>query len=227
MTDVTIEELGPSNLGTLDYWEKVYTEELDNFKDHGDVGEIWFGNKVSLNVVKWISTKLNLDTENDQIIDIGCGNGITLVELARKGFKQLTGIDYSEKAINLANEILKEKNITWTKLQVCDILDTSNHGLLTNYFKLAHDKGTYDAISLHPDEPADKRRKYIDNVHNILQSNGFFILTSCNWTKDELFIHFKNKFDFIDELPVESFRFGGKQGNVVTQLVFRKKMVEL
>ncbi|XP_015171286.1 PREDICTED: protein-lysine N-methyltransferase mettl10 [Polistes dominula] len=223
MTDEIIEELGPSDLGTLEFWEKVYTEELDNFKDHGDVGEIWFGNKASLNVVKWISTKLNLDMETDQIIDIGCGNGMILLELTKKGFKQLTGIDYSQKAINLANEILKENNITCVKLQVCDILDTSNHELLTNYFKVAHDKGTYDAISLHPDEPADKRRKYIDNVYNILQPNGFLILTSCNWTKDELLIHFKNKFDFIDELPVDSFRFGGKQGNVVTQLVFRKK----
>ncbi|XP_014606912.1 PREDICTED: protein-lysine N-methyltransferase mettl10 [Polistes canadensis] len=223
MADEIIEELGPSDLGTLEFWERVYTEELDNFKDHGDVGEIWFGKRASLNVVKWISTKLNFDMENDQIIDIGCGNGMILVELAKKGFKQLTGVDYSQKAISLANEILKENNVTSIKLQVCDILDTSNHGLLTNYFKVAHDKGTYDAISLHPDEPADKRGKYIDNVYNILQQNGFLILTSCNWTKNELLIHFQNKFDLIDELPVESFQFGGKQGNIVTQLVFRKK----
>ncbi|KAL2727778.1 EEF1A lysine methyltransferase 2 [Vespula maculifrons] len=223
MTDETIEELGPSYLGTLDFWEKVYTEELDNFKDHGDVGEIWFGNRASLNIVKWISTKLNLDMENDRIIDIGCGNGMMLVELAKKGFKLLTGIDYSQKAIDLANEILKENNVTCSNLQVCDILDTDNHGLLKNYFKVAHDKGTYDAISLHPDQPADKRGKYIDNVYNILQSNGYLILTSCNWTKDELLVHFKNKYDLIHELPVDSFQFGGKHGNIITQLVFKKK----
>lgn len=215
------EELGPSKLGTLDFWENAYSLELENFKSHGDVGEIWFGKGSSLNVVKWICTKSNLDKENDAIVDIGCGNGMMLVELAKRGFKQLVGVDYSRKAIDLANEVLKENKVA-SKLQVCDII-SDNHGLSKNYFKIVHDKGTYDAISLHPEDPVAKRDTYIKNTYDILAEDGYLILTSCNWTKEELLNHFKNSYDLIDELPVNSFQFGGKKGNRITQLIFKKK----
>ena len=52
------------------------------------------------------------------------------------------------------------------------------------------DKGTYDAISLCPDDARSKRRKYIENVADLLQTGpdkkGLFIITSCNWTEEEL-----------------------------------------
>ena len=32
-----------SKLGTKDYWDTCYVTENDNFDDHGDVGEVWFG----------------------------------------------------------------------------------------------------------------------------------------------------------------------------------------
>ncbi|KZC04999.1 Methyltransferase-like protein 10 [Dufourea novaeangliae] len=191
MTDQSIDELGPSELGTLDYWEKVYTDELDNFKDHGDVGEIWFGRNSLQKIIRWITTKLKLDKENDKIVDIGCGNGMALVELANKGFTKLVGVDYSQKAIALAHEILKENNISHINLKVCDILNLETHELLRD-FKLVHDKGTYDAISLHPQDPATKRKKYIENVNKILVPGGYLILTSCNWTKEELESHFQS-----------------------------------
>ncbi|XP_076244799.1 EEF1A lysine methyltransferase 2 [Calliopsis andreniformis] len=222
MTDQNIEELGPSDLGTLDYWERVYSEELDNFKDHGDVGEIWFGRSNSLKVVRWITTQLNLDKETDKIIDIGCGNGITLVELANKGFTKLVGVDYSYKAIDLAREVLREKNLLNVDLKVYDVLDAESGELPTD-FKLAHDKGTYDAISLHPEDPTTKRNKYIESVHKILVPDGYLVLTSCNWTKEELEKHFQNYFNILHVLPCDTFQFGGQTGNTVTQLVLQKK----
>lgn len=127
--------------------------------------------------------------KDDKIIDLGCGNGMLLVDLAENGFKNLVGVDYSQKAINLANSVLKDSKVDCVKLQVCDILDETN--LLSNDFKLAHDKGTYDAISLHPENPKENRLKYIKNIHKILLPGGYLILTSCNWTKDELIEHFK------------------------------------
>lgn len=33
-------------------WENAYSLELENFKDHGDIGEIWFGKDSSKKVVK-------------------------------------------------------------------------------------------------------------------------------------------------------------------------------
>ncbi|XP_034194025.2 EEF1A lysine methyltransferase 2 [Osmia lignaria lignaria] len=220
MADQNIEELGPSDLGTLDYWERIYSEELDNFKDHGDTGEIWFGRNNSLKVVRWIGTQMTL-CKDDKIIDIGCGNGMTLVELAKMGFKNLMGADYSQKAINLAKEIMKENNLL-IDLRVCDILNLTNSELPID-FKLVHDKGTYDAISLHPEDPATKRQKYIENVYKILQPAGYLVLTSCNWTKEEIGKHFENYFDILNVLPTDTFLFGGQRGNTITQLVLQKK----
>ncbi|KAK9299821.1 hypothetical protein QLX08_007274 [Tetragonisca angustula] len=222
MTDENIEELAPSDLGTLDYWERIYSDDLDNFKEYGDVGEIWFGKSNTLKIVRWIHTQLKLN-KNDKIIDIGCGNGMTLVELVKQGFEELLGIDYSEKAVDLAREILKENNMPRVELKVCDVLDSKNFDLPAN-FKLAHDKGTYDAISLNPENPASKRQKYIENVYRILLPSGYLVLTSCNWTKEEIEKHFQNYFDILHVLPAdETFMFGGQTGNTVTQLVLQKK----
>ena len=37
------------------------------------------------------------------ILDLGCGNGRILLELGKKGYTCLTGVDYSPKAIELAS----------------------------------------------------------------------------------------------------------------------------
>ncbi|RLU25459.1 hypothetical protein DMN91_001615 [Ooceraea biroi] len=189
MTEQENGELTPSDLGTLEFWENAYEHELDNFRGHGDVGEIWFGAANSRKIVRWIATKLDLNKESDKIIDVGCGNAMTLVELAKEGFTNLMGVDYSEKAVDLARMVLNDNDLPNVKLEVCDILDNT----LPHDFKVVHDKGTYDAISLNPENPTEKRQKYIENICRILLPRGYLVLTSCNWTKEELLKHFTNR----------------------------------
>ncbi|XP_001603234.1 EEF1A lysine methyltransferase 2 [Nasonia vitripennis] len=226
MAEKPTEELTPSDLGTLEYWERTYSLEIDNFEDHGDVGEVWFGTDSSAKVVRFVTTKLNLSKETDKIIDLGCGNGMMLVDLAKAGFKRLTGVDYSQKAIDLAKKVLKEEGFPEVDLRVHDIVDPA--GTAEDFvFRLAHDKGTYDAVSLHPDNPKENREKYIKNLHKILEDKGVLALTSCNWTKAELIEHFKDYFEFSTELPTKTFSFGGQTGNTITQLVFIKKLRQI
>lgn len=42
MTDVpdTDEELSGCELGTKEFWENSYSNEIRNYKSHGDVGEV-------------------------------------------------------------------------------------------------------------------------------------------------------------------------------------------
>ncbi|KAK0080576.1 hypothetical protein PV325_013736 [Microctonus aethiopoides] len=223
MSDELSEELNPSELGTLDYWEKVYADEINNFEDHGDIGEVWFGKNNAQKVVKYICENLNLE-KDDKIIDLGCGNGWTLLQLAKNGFNNLLGVDYSPKAIELARSVLKDNGINSPTIQikVLDILNINDDETLMN-FKLIHDKGTYDAISLNPDNRQEQRAKYTKNVHKLLLTNGYLVISSCNWTQDELINHFKSGFEVLCTLQTPTMKFGGKTGQSVTNIIFTKK----
>ena len=80
------------------------------------------------------------------------------------------------------------------KQQVCDILCSSeSSALCTDHkFDVCLDKGTYDAISLNPEDAAGCRAKYINSVCSLLACDGVFIICSCNWTKSELLAQFQD-----------------------------------
>lgn len=211
------QELNSSDLGTLDYWQNHYADEIENFRNHGDTGEIWFGEDILERIIKWIC-KCSYIKEKSSIADIGCGNGMLLVELASKGFTNLTGIDYSEKAILLAREVAQKLNVKDKIIYfICDVLQLA----FWNSFDVILDKGTYDAISLSTDG-AENRKKYINNVHRALKTDGLLVLTSCNWTKLELDKHFQHLFIYFDSIQTPQFQFGGNIGNTVTCVIYKK-----
>lgn len=160
---------------------------------------------------------------NPLIVTLGCGNGMMLVELARENYTQLTGIDYSPNAIELSKCIAADQDLN-IEYKVLDLLDSANISAVLGdrQFDVVHDKGTYDAVSIHPDDPSSKRNAYINNVHKMTAVNGLLILTSCNWTEDELCSCLADKFVKYKSIPTPMFRFGGKTGSVVTQIVFKK-----
>lgn len=215
-----IKELESSELGTQEYWEKSYETEINNYISHGDVGEIWFDEDSQIRVLNWM-LKCDSISESDSIVDLGCGNGMMLIELAREGFTQLTGLDYSPKGVQLAQSIADDQELE-IKYKVADLV-SENLFTEVGTFKIAHDKGTYDAISLHPDNPKEKREAYITNVYKILETDGLLLITSCNWTEPELLLAFQEKFKLFKSIPTPTFMFGGKVGNVVTSIVLQKK----
>ena len=48
MTEIEDGGFAASKLGTKDYWDGAYEKENDNFDDHGDVGEVWFGEEAGV-----------------------------------------------------------------------------------------------------------------------------------------------------------------------------------
>ncbi|GFS36883.1 S-adenosyl-L-methionine-dependent methyltransferases superfamily protein [Actinidia rufa] len=193
-----------SMLGFQSYWDATYADELANFREHGHAGEVWFGADVMETIASWTKS---LCTDNSQghlvnqaldskagtieqsdkdlsswsVLDIGTGNGLLLQELAKQGFCDLTGTDYSEGAIDLARNLSDRDGFTNIKFLVDDILDTK----LERKYKLVVDKGTLDAIGLHPDGPI-KRIMYWNSVSRLVAPGGILVITSCNSTKDEL-----------------------------------------
>ncbi|XP_070925065.1 EEF1A lysine methyltransferase 2 isoform X4 [Macaca nemestrina] len=89
-------------------------------------------------------------------------------------------------------------------------------------FHICIDKGTFDAISLNPDNAIEKRKQYVKSLSRVLKVKGFFLITSCNWTKEELLNEFSEGFELFEELPTPKFSFGGRSGNSVAALVFQK-----
>lgn len=146
-----------------------------------------------------------------------------LVELYREGYRNLTGIDYSANAITLAKQIAADQNMD-IAYEMLDLLNSNEivQKFETKTFDVVHDKGTYDAISLHPEHPAEKRAQYIENLFQLTSNNGLLILSSCNWTEAELCSSLKGKFQMYKTIPTPTFKFGGSVGSVVTQIVFKK-----
>ncbi|XP_055628013.1 EEF1A lysine methyltransferase 2 [Toxorhynchites rutilus septentrionalis] len=215
-----VDELESSELGTKEYWESSYDTEIRNYRDHGDVGEVWFDEDSQLRIIRWIEKQEDRISQDASIVDLGCGNGMMLIELAREGYSHLTGVDYSPKAIELAEAICKDQNLC-ISYKVVDLLnETAVHEL--GKFYVVHDKGTYDAISLHPEDSKKMREIYMKSVDSLLDDDGLFILTSCNWTESELVRSFEGIFELHAVVPTPTFKFGGSVGNVVTSVVFVK-----
>ncbi|KAK3827387.1 MAG: S-adenosyl-L-methionine-dependent methyltransferase [Linnemannia gamsii] len=162
----------PSKLGTKDYWDNVYNREVINFKDHGDIGEIWFGEDSAVKMVDWVEEHYEDEKETCAILDLGCGNGHLLLDLAELGFEDLTGIDYSPAAIELAKAVAEDKEVDhiikyeavdflaeketleWCTQQAAGGNDGNGRGE-PKKFTVMLDKGTYDAISLHQKNKVD------------------------------------------------------------------------
>ncbi|XP_043568573.1 EEF1A lysine methyltransferase 2 isoform X2 [Chiloscyllium plagiosum] len=199
-------------------WDHAYERELQSFYDSGDVGEIWFGEESMDRIITWL--ELQNIPKDAALLDIGTGNGYFLIELAKSGFTNLTGIDNSPPAVELAKAFAKKEEVMTLKLQVADILHPFPN---LSQYEICIDKGTFDAISLSPDHPAEKLSLYRQALHSVLKDGGLFLITSCNWTKEELLSHFNKGFEMLQELPTPKFQFGGKTGNSVTALVFKRK----
>ncbi|CAG5116985.1 unnamed protein product, partial [Candidula unifasciata] len=206
-------------------WEDTYSRELKVFQDVGDTGEIWFGEEVQDRIVRWVTKRSQLPVTS-RILDIGCGNGMLLLALRSEGFTDLTGVDYSEGAVSLSRSIAQKEGVTDIQFEVCDVLlPSSVAGLCRNgHFDVCLDKGTYDAISLHDAESSTDRVKYGQNVQSLLSEQGLLIITSCNWTKEQLEQNFQADFETVCEIPAPRYTFGGKIGQTVTTLVLKKRL---
>ncbi|CAI2351392.1 unnamed protein product [Caenorhabditis sp. 36 PRJEB53466] len=222
-------KIASSELGTKDFWDKRYKMELENFKAHGDEGEVWFGISAETRIVKYL---IESKTEKEaRILDLGCGNGSVLRKLRSKGFRSLKGVDYCQKAVDLSEaasraeqeEQEKEKELPDIQFEQLDITAPRND-FFSPPFDVILDKGTWDAMSL-SDERDARLAAYADFLRKGLTADGRFVIFSCNFTLDEMRAQFCHpSLDMVCEVPaVHSFSFGGKQGVTSTGAVFRKK----
>lgn len=107
---------------------------------------------------------------------------------------------------------------------------------------LAVDKGTFDAMSLTPDEEqcgdqvkgnatmqrirslCTKFKASLMKMLDVENPHATFLITSCNWTGEELTQLFAPEFIMYDEITHPTFTFGGKKGQTVTTIAFKPKI---
>lgn len=174
------------------------------------------------------------DRKATSFIDLGTGNGHLLFSLRDDGWTgSMLGVDYSASSVVLAQQIngtrqesmqdaLGNGSVTFSEYDILcgsDSLEAANVLL---------DKGTFDAISLSMINEATTR--YRDSIKSLLLSNGYLIITSCNWTEKELRGWIEqdqsdstSSFEFVDRVRYPSFRFGGHEGQSVVTLCFQLK----
>lgn len=126
-----------------------------------------------MKMVDWVEENYDSIKETCSVLDLGCGNGHLLLDLAELGFEDLTGIDYSPAAITLARTVAKDKELdhviryeavdflaeeetlAWCTQQAAAGEGSDNTNVQPKKFTVLLDKGTYDAISLHQKNKRD------------------------------------------------------------------------
>ena len=96
-------------------------------------------------------------------------------------------------------------------------------------FELVHDKGTFDAISLSADATT-ACPSYRARVASMVKPGGLLLITSCNWTEEELERWIGRTggrgdgilLDRVGRIGYGRYKFGGQEGGVLTGLCWRR-----
>ena len=177
-------------------------------------------------------------------MDLGTGNGHFLFAL-REGEEdgegngwagRMLGVDYSERSVEFAKRIAgdkgygegSEKEVEFRKW---DIMTEDPSGVVLSGanekgWDVVLDKGTFDAISLSEEKDAQGRRiceGYNERVVPLVREGGILLVTSCNWTEEELEKWFAGgELEILGRIEYRSFSFGGKKGQTISSVCFRK-----
>lgn len=221
------------------YWDDHYREELKNFDQNGDEGEIWFGVRLTRRIVERLLLRI-INQEEFALLDIGCGNAALLCMLVEQMREKklphssdrvkLVGVDYSKESIALAKRVVDNRNLSDTiTLYQADILEPTCSDCFGIKYQFLVDKGTLDAICLLYGETAEKlhqtKIRYLESVYYCAKEGSVFLLASCNNTKDELLSLFDLKCryqrhaELIDILETPKIIYGGKEGSQVSCII--------
>jgi SAM-dependent methyltransferase len=99
-----------------------------------------------------------------RVLDLGCGLGVDLAELARRGFDAV-GVDLSDAAITRARRLHPQVDF-----HVADVLELP---FVTASFDVLLDRGCFHYLA------AEDRPRYEKEAWRVLRPGGRFLLRAC------------------------------------------------
>jgi 2-polyprenyl-3-methyl-5-hydroxy-6-metoxy-1,4-benzoquinol methylase len=142
-----------------DHWEQVYTnkatEKLGWYKRHLQTSFTWIRN-------------LNLSVDAP-IIDVGGGASTLVDDLLEAGYRSITVLDVSEKALSLVKTRLEKRAelVTWLGRDISSVM------LPTDYYELWHDRAVFHFLT-----ELEQQRKYRNKLLKALKPGGHLIIAT-------------------------------------------------
>ncbi len=134
--------------------------------------------KDAINEVNGIENILRLKKDM-RILDAPCGYGRHAIELSKKGYRKVYGVDFSSNAIKEARKRAEEENL-YIRFLCRDIFELK----YKNYFDVILNLYTSFGLSISDEKNLELLKKY----HAMLKPNGLFFLEFVNRN-----IHFPDK----------------------------------
>jgi len=211
---------------------------------------IRFGEEPVAKMIEWASAHVP-PIARPNVLDVGTGNGHVLFAMVEAGYdaSRLTGIDYSQGSVDLSTAIAKQRDEdedhhddehTYENVNfaVCDFLDPESpvpppkeESTSDGVWDLVLDKGTFDAISLMDEtQGIAPLERYVPRVVRLLRPGGHFLITSCNFTEDELTRKIATRgssLSYRGSVPYKKFTFGGKSGSSYATVAFQKQTASI
>jgi 2-polyprenyl-3-methyl-5-hydroxy-6-metoxy-1,4-benzoquinol methylase len=154
---IKTEEKGIS-MDRKEHWERVY-----NTKSHKEVS--WFTEHVTVALELIGQTKIN---KANSIIDVGGGASTLTDDLISQGYEDITVIDISAKALEIAKFRLgrEASKVNWIE---ADILESDFNN---RKFDIWHDRAVFHFLTSEMD-----RNQYRDKLEKHLVKGGYVILS--------------------------------------------------
>ncbi len=142
-----------------DYWELIYSNN-----SHTDLS--WYQSvpKISLELINQYAP-----TKESKIIDIGCGESFLVDSLIDQGYKKLTLLDLSSKALKNVQQRLQGTGPIPLSI-IGDILSVE---LESNKYDIWHDRACFHFLT-----KEDDIQKYLEKTLHALSDKGKVILST-------------------------------------------------
>lgn len=148
---------------------RYFKTQAQDWQDKANVSD-----EIKVNVIKqrngYVLKVIKNREETRSILDVGCGTGDLVCEIAKKGINA-TGVDFAQEMIEIALKKAQEEQLEKANFECCSIFDFD---FSKSKYNVISANGFIEYIT------QNELNKFFDLVYEALAPNGSFIVGSRN-----------------------------------------------